>query len=32
MVEEARAALGMDPLTLCALRAEAFEVVKRLAT
>jgi len=30
LVEQAREVLGIDPLILCALRAEAFELVKRL--
>jgi HD-like signal output (HDOD) protein len=29
LVDEARQALGIDPLALCALRAEAFELVRR---
>ena len=30
MVEEARETLGLTPLALCALRAEAFDIVERL--
>ncbi len=32
LVEDARAALGMDMLALCALRVEAFEAVRQLGT
>jgi putative nucleotidyltransferase with HDIG domain len=32
VVEEAREALGLDRLALCALRAEAFEILQRLGT